>query len=338
MWYSNGIQFLICGDININYLENCKKRQQLDALLQTYNITGTVTFPTHISDTSATAIDSIFITKTKKYDIYPYVTGLSDHDAQIIILKNSILKKYKNNNITVRDINDHSILEFQLLMSYENWEEIFEEDDVNISFNKFHNTFIRNFNSCFVKKQIKINTYLRPWKTKGIKTSCNRKRELYQMMRDNINNNTSKIELRIYYKRYCRLLSIVIKEAKRLHYKEIITKSRNKIKTTWKIISKETNKSTIEDTIQSLRINDQVIFNQSIIANELNEYFLNIAGSNSNKHNVNKDVEINPLHFLSKHFIQPFKDMRWSYTTTKEISEIIKTLKDKNSSGYDEIT
>jgi hypothetical protein len=110
---------------------------------------------------------------------------------------------------------------------------------------------------------------------------------------------------------------MVIKEAKRLHYKEIITKSRNKIKTTWKIISKETNKSTIEDTIQSLRINDQVIFNQSIIANELNDYFLNIAGSISNKHTVNKDVEINPLHFLSKHFIQPFKDMRWSYTTTK---------------------
>jgi len=26
---------VIYGDININYLENCKKRQQLDALLQT---------------------------------------------------------------------------------------------------------------------------------------------------------------------------------------------------------------------------------------------------------------------------------------------------------------
>jgi len=25
-WYSNKIEFLICGDIIINYLENCKKR------------------------------------------------------------------------------------------------------------------------------------------------------------------------------------------------------------------------------------------------------------------------------------------------------------------------
>jgi hypothetical protein len=32
-WYTNKTEFVICGDMNINYLENCKKRQQLDALL-----------------------------------------------------------------------------------------------------------------------------------------------------------------------------------------------------------------------------------------------------------------------------------------------------------------
>jgi hypothetical protein len=36
-WYNNKIIFVICGDFNINYLENCKKKQQLDALLQTRN-------------------------------------------------------------------------------------------------------------------------------------------------------------------------------------------------------------------------------------------------------------------------------------------------------------
>ena len=41
-WYSNKIEFVICGDININYLEKWKKRQQLDALLKTYNLMGIV--------------------------------------------------------------------------------------------------------------------------------------------------------------------------------------------------------------------------------------------------------------------------------------------------------
>ena len=41
-WCSNKIEFMICGDININYLENCKKREQLDILVQTDNLIGTV--------------------------------------------------------------------------------------------------------------------------------------------------------------------------------------------------------------------------------------------------------------------------------------------------------
>ena len=41
-WHSNKTDFVIRGDINIKCLENCKKRQQFDALLQTYNLIGTV--------------------------------------------------------------------------------------------------------------------------------------------------------------------------------------------------------------------------------------------------------------------------------------------------------
>jgi hypothetical protein len=143
---------VICGDININYLENCKKRQQLDALLQTYNIIGTVTFPTHKTKASTMAIDNIFITRTKNYFINPHINGLSDHEAQIILIETSAPKKQINNITTKRNINDQSIMEFQLLLSFENWEEIFMEDDANISFNKFLNTYLRIFHSCFIKK------------------------------------------------------------------------------------------------------------------------------------------------------------------------------------------
>jgi hypothetical protein len=72
---------MICGDININYLERCKKRQQLDALLQTYNLIGTVSFPTRKTNASTSAVDNIFIAKTKTSAIYPFINGLSDHDV-----------------------------------------------------------------------------------------------------------------------------------------------------------------------------------------------------------------------------------------------------------------
>jgi hypothetical protein len=48
--------------------------------------------------------------------------------------------------------------------------------------------------------------------------------------------------------------------------------------------------------------------------------------------------EATPLQNLFKYFNQPFKDISWHYTSTKEINKIINSLKNKNSSGYDEIS
>jgi hypothetical protein len=107
-WYNNKTTFVICGDININYLENCKKRQQLDALLQTYtyNIIGTVSFSTRKANGSSTAIDNIFITKTINHTIFPHINGLSDHDAQIIEIDNTIITKLSSTILIKRDINE----------------------------------------------------------------------------------------------------------------------------------------------------------------------------------------------------------------------------------------
>jgi hypothetical protein len=172
-WHSNKVEFVICGDININYLENCNKRQQLDALLQTYNLIGTVSFPTCKSKASTTAIDNIFITKTKNYNINPHINGLSDHEAQIIMVENMVPTKQTNKITTKRDINEQSILEFQLPLSHENWEDIFMEGDANTSFNKFLNIYLRLFNCCFIKKHTNCKAISKPWLTKGIQTSCN---------------------------------------------------------------------------------------------------------------------------------------------------------------------
>ena len=67
------------------------------------------------------------------------INGLSDHELQILVIANIVLPKQRNNITTKRDISDQNIPEFQLLLSHENWEEIFMDDDANIFFNKFLN-------------------------------------------------------------------------------------------------------------------------------------------------------------------------------------------------------
>jgi hypothetical protein len=91
LYDNNKAEFIIYGDVNINYLENSDRRQQLDALLNTYNLIGTVNFPARIVNNSRTAIDNIYVNKTRNYSINPLINGLSDHDAQMMIIDNMML-------------------------------------------------------------------------------------------------------------------------------------------------------------------------------------------------------------------------------------------------------
>jgi len=77
---------------------------------------------------------------------------------------------------------------------------------------------------------------MKNWITSGILTSCKRKRELFKACR--MSNN---LEFMAHYKRYCKILSAVIKEAKKLNYAEKIKKSINKNKTVWDTVNLQTN-------------------------------------------------------------------------------------------------
>jgi exonuclease III len=63
--YNPKKDLIICGDININYLEETNRVKQLNPLLKSYNLTNTVTFPTRIGKSTSTAIANIVIDVSK---------------------------------------------------------------------------------------------------------------------------------------------------------------------------------------------------------------------------------------------------------------------------------
>jgi hypothetical protein len=104
-YYKDNMEFIICGDIYVNYLENNSKKAQLDEMLRTYNLMDTVNFPTRITKNTATIIDNIFINSERNYNVKPRVNGLSDHDAQLIIIKNGTVVKETRRSVNMREIN-----------------------------------------------------------------------------------------------------------------------------------------------------------------------------------------------------------------------------------------
>jgi hypothetical protein len=125
------LKFIICGDINIDYLTNSNKKRQLDAMLLSYNLSAIVHFPTRIQNQSKTAINNIFtdIHKITNYTVSLISIGLSDHTAQLLIIKDVNLQLFKHHIYTIRNIHKYSIEDFKIGLSYESWDSIFGNND-----------------------------------------------------------------------------------------------------------------------------------------------------------------------------------------------------------------
>jgi hypothetical protein len=67
--------------------------------------------------------------------------GLSDHNAQLLIIKNICLQIHKHNISTIRMFSVQSLLNFKMQLSYEMWDDVFSGNDVDTIFNSFLNTY-----------------------------------------------------------------------------------------------------------------------------------------------------------------------------------------------------
>jgi hypothetical protein len=156
------IEIIICGDINVDYRVEKKKKKQLNNLLQSFNLTSIITFPTRVHNKSITIIDNIFIDHSwfEEYSVIPISNGLSDHDTQLLTIRLKTCCDLGSNSITIRKFRNYYIPDFINKLSNESWDNVFNNDDINEMFNFFLNDYLRIFNSCFPLQTVKTkNSY-----------------------------------------------------------------------------------------------------------------------------------------------------------------------------------
>jgi exonuclease III len=115
--YKPKFETIICGDFNVNFLIDSSLVQQLNLLMQSYNMFHIVDFPTRTTKGSSTAIDNIFIdlSRINPFQIFSLTNRLSAHETQYLRL----------NNIFYCQTGNHSLVQkrlitqlYQLLLSY----------------------------------------------------------------------------------------------------------------------------------------------------------------------------------------------------------------------------
>ena len=296
---------ILCGDFNINYSINSTCKQSMDSLISSYGLSSIITFPTRIQNTTRTIIDNIFLNtfKFNNHSVYPSINGLSDHDAQCLIIHDLLKDNFKTNAFFTRKFDKLSIEDFNNKLSYEIWDNVVSEKDVNTSFNNFLNTYLKLFNSCFLFKKVHSNHNNKAWLTQGIKNSCLNKRKLFIIQR-----NSNDPNLNTYYKKYCRILTRVIKIAKQNYYNNLISCSSNRNKTTWNIINNSINKKPTNHNITSININGNLTYDGQTIAETFNKHFVSTARDMlTSKLKINNLFNhTSPIHYLTRTFNHPF--------------------------------
>jgi len=153
-------------------------------VIQTYNLTAVVNFPTRPQGNSRTMIDNIFIDNSKisNYSVFPFLNGLSDHDAQLLIIKDINLQSQSHYVYITININNYSVNKIKINLSYETWDCVFglnNNPDVDTLFNSFLNNYLRIFYNHFPQhKFIDRHNHI-PWITPGIKISCKQDSSTY---------------------------------------------------------------------------------------------------------------------------------------------------------------
>ena len=148
-----------------------------------HNLLPTITKPTRISETSATLIDNILISKKLQpnYESLIIVDDLSDHLPCLVRLKNFkptgtknfILKRVINNKV-LKNINED--------ISKIDWNMKMKNKSASDSFHSFHSELLITLNKHAREKLVRIKEkrIKNPWMSKGLKNSLIKSKKLYE--------------------------------------------------------------------------------------------------------------------------------------------------------------
>jgi hypothetical protein len=126
--------------------------QEVQNLLECYDLINTVRSPTKITSSTESLIDVIIINKdTPELRATVVDLGFSDHLAQIIKTNNGKGNR-RNETVIRRQFTNNRVEELKNLLSKQPWNGVLNHSDVNSSLKAFMDIFLHCFNIAFSYK------------------------------------------------------------------------------------------------------------------------------------------------------------------------------------------
>ena len=330
---------VITGDTNINLLkcsEHKPSADYLDSLLSN-GLIPKITVPTRVTHSSATLIDHIFVNNTLANSSYAGTIqcSMTDHYFNFIFIEDCKKWKYPK-TITYRPYSQSNIKKFDEALRNHDFNNLLNMKDPNEAYNKLINTYDNLQNKVIPEKTVKFNKHkhnLKPWITCNIRNSIKHRDKLYQKIKK-CKNKSQRENLESSYNDFRASLHKEIKTARLNYERQIFDKCKNDSKMIWdninKILGKNRHKINIPDNIKDE--NGTKLSDLRDIANGFNKYYVNIGPNLANK------IPNDGLERQALPSINNAKSFFLFPTGEEEVTNLIRSLKPKTSSGHDNIS
>lgn len=325
---------IIIGDVNINLLQNDSVCKEYKSVLNCNNfyICDCLT-PTRVQ--SGTVLDHVLVNDVNQSVSLNHIdTDISDHNIIVCEFnKVSVEKSSKNKNIKIKSINYNKILS-----SY-------EKKKLNIcadlSVNEMMGLLIddikqRTDDATTVKeKRIKSgNVNLKPWFNGEIEKVIEYKHFWYLKLKNyrmkSIQNQVVLENIQQEYKFWRNKYTTTKRKIKQDYFDKKFSENISSSRGTW-----DTIKDVLYDGVRpkskqiKLDINGAEVCDEKIISDEFNKHFVDVGES------INRQIQFNS--YVSRSNTVNKDKFLLFPTNEREVQNVIKNLKNTNSSGLDEI-
>ena len=309
-----------------------------------------ITKPTRITKSNATLIDNIFVPLSLVSNVSSYIIieDMSDHLPILMKLRGYQIVRKEKLVIKSRDLRPNNVRQLKNVFKNYDWHtfltSVIPQNDqnknvipqnvyVNDMFNSFHSKALELIDEFvpFKTRTISSKKFRKePWLTNGLNNSLLKCKRLYKLSIQ----KTSTIGEQDHYKQYRNYLNRLKRHAKVTYYQQLSLSLKNNTKKLWEIINNTIGKSSNKSCIlEKLKLGNIVYESACDIANNFGSYFATVGTKFANAIDLPK-IKISD--YLTK-IKRNTKSLFLKPTTSIEISNLIGSLPNKSSSGFDQI-
>jgi len=318
---------VLIGDFNIDILANCESTDNYLSILAKFGL-----FP-FINDVtrprSGTCIDHVFCrfrSFQESYDSFIYDFGITDHcmvglSVRIDISETRRPEMQKSTFVNFDELNN--------LLRYESWSDVYLCNNILDAYPLFLKIFQGHLQTATHEKQTpkKCMTKIKPWINNDLVRRIKLKNKLSLKCLKHPNN----LSLKKRYKNISNAIKKEIPQVRDNFYLSKFESCSNNIKKQWSLLNEITNKTKNNSNLISIKLNDQMCSDSSIISNEFNKYFSTLASSVNLDFPSFDDGSIIDDDPCPNSFV--FNDIN-----ALEVVKTINSLNNSNSRGFDNIS